>query len=80
MNIIENGTTVVIKVLAPNESVYLIFGEISDYNTLSGIYTIKDQNGIFYPRAINKIWYELEIAQKTKDSGTFTLISKNNLN
>ena len=80
MKIIGNGTQVVFKVVAPDEKIYVVAGEICNYEELSGIYTIKDQNGNFHQRAVNKIWHELEVAQKTPDSGTFNLISKNNLN
>lgn len=80
MNIIDNGIQIVFKVIAPDEKVYIVMGEVSGYDRLSGIYTIKDQNGTLHQRAVNKIWYELEVAQKTTDSGTFNLILKSNLN
>ena len=80
MKIIDTGTQVVFKVIAPDEEVYIVIGEVSGYDGLSGIYTIKAQNGNSHQRAVNKIWCELEVEQKTADSGTFNLISKNNLN
>jgi hypothetical protein len=80
MKPIDNGTIIVFKVVAPDEKIYIVWGEISAYDELSGVYTITDQNGKLHQRAINKIWYDLPIAQKTSDSGTFNLISKNNFN
>ena len=69
---INIGEKIVFKTVAFDERILIVPGEIVYYDGLSGFYTIKDQNGILHYRAINKIWYDLEIAQKTIDSGIFT--------
>lgn len=72
---IEIGKAIVFKAEALDKKTYVVSGEIVNYDKLSGVYTVKDQNGILYYRAINKIWYDIVIAQNTKDSGTFSFIT-----
>jgi hypothetical protein len=71
---LEIGEKIVFKVVAFDAKIVVVSGVIVYYDGLSGIYTIKDQNGILHYRAINKIWKNVARAQKTLDSGTLDFV------
>jgi hypothetical protein len=74
---IEIGKKVVFKVVAPDNNFEVVSGTIIYYDGLTGIYGIKDKLNIVHYRAINKIWFDFEIARNTTDSGTIKILSLN---
>jgi len=74
MEIIKNGTNIVFKIKLPNEQILVVQGKIIDYNEFTGIFTIEDKDNKKHLRGINKIWFDIVIAQKTENSGNFKLI------
>ena len=71
---IKIGEKICFKVVAFDGQILVVSGEIVYYDALTGFYTIKDQNGILHYRAINKIWFDIVIAQKSLESGTLTFL------
>jgi hypothetical protein len=72
---IEIGKRVVFKVATPDNGSRVVSGTIIHYDGLTGIYGIKDKQNTVHYRAINKIWFDFEIARNTVDSCMLKILS-----